>query len=408
MKLFLFLSTFVLSLSAQTATHYDVKLTPDLTKHILRGVEDIRFTHAAGFVDWVKQPGMEILKSESPDGDITTEAEKVRITLKHGGAQTLHVEYTAPPARGFSWPSDQQSFDTAFYCEAWMVCDNSPGQRATLRLEVILPQYEGWNVVGPGDRVKGPGPGIVYEQKAPVQTYLFSFGVAKLKAMTEGKFTFYAADDDHVYAYKRSLDAWAYIRGLATVDPLSNSYSQGFLPQAGLGQEAAGMALMSAEYLTRLEEDDSIYLMAHEMAHQWWGVTLGIKSWSDFWLNEGMAEFIADNYVRSYAGRPQYLGRLQHLEDRMAELKAAGKDRPLHWDGWKDAQEALGELPYVKGALFLETLRAEIGDRAFWTGLGRYTAKYAGQLVDARDFQKAMEAASGKKLTALFDAGVFH
>ena len=165
---------------------------------------------------------------------------------------------------------------------------------------------------------------------------------------------------------------------------------------------------MPPESLPRLEEEDSIYLMAHEMAHQWWGVTVGIKSWSDFWLNEGMAEFIADNYIRSYAGRPQYLVRMEHLQDRMAELKAAGRDRPLHWDGWKDAHEALGELPYVKGALFLEKLRAEIGDKAFWTGLGRYTAKYSGQLVDARDFQKAMVTASGKKLTDLFASGVFH
>lgn len=415
MKFFLLIGLAALPVHSQTAvrqtplkvTHYDVRLTPDLEKHVLRGVEEIKFTHAAGVVDWNKQPGMEILKAESADGDITSEKDKVRIVLKHGGSQSLRVEYVAPPANGFNWPADQAGFDTAFYCEAWMVCDNSPGQRATLRLEVVLPQYEGWNVVGPGDRQKGSGPGIVFEQKAPVQTYLFSFGVAKLKMMTEGRFSFYAADDDHVFVYKRSADAWEYLRGIATVEPLNQNYAQGFLPQDGLGQEAAGMALMSAEYLTRLEEDDSVYLMTHEMAHQWWGVTVGIKSWSDFWLNEGMAEFIADNYIRSYAGRPAYEVRLERLRARMAELKAAGKDRPLHWDGWKDAREALGELPYIKGALFLERLRTELGDRPFWTGLGRYTARHAGRLVDAKDFQKAMESASGKNLNALFDSAVF-
>jgi len=44
------------------------------------------------------------------------------------------------------------------------------------------------------------------------------------------------------------------------------------------------MALMSQDDLADLAAKDDVQLMAHELAHQWWGVTLGIRSWSDFWF----------------------------------------------------------------------------------------------------------------------------
>ncbi len=399
------------ALSATVAfgqTHYDIKLTPDFEKRMLRGHEELTFDHAAGRVELNKQAGLQILKAELADGEVTSTSDKVSLQLKGGGRHILKVDYMALPTDGFHWAPDEEGFDTAFYCEAWMVCDNSAGQRATLRLEVVLPAEGGWNVAGPGRRLPRSGPSVVFEQIAPVQTYLFSFGVARLQLSTEGRFTIYARDDDHIIALQRTVDAWEYMRGLATIDPLNKTYAQAFLPQEGLGQEAAGMALMSAEYLSRMEDADSLYLMAHEMAHQWWGVTVGIRSWSDFWLNEGVAEFMADTYISAYAGRPAYEARMTRLRDRMTAIRAEGKDRPLHWEGWKTAHEALGELPYVKGALFLDRLRTELGDKAFWAGVGKYTAAGAGALVDSRDFEKAMEAASGKDLKALFDSAVYH
>ena len=410
MKFFLPACVFAfVSVANAQVTHYDVRLTPDFEHHLLRGVEEITFAHMAGLVEWNKQAGMQILKAEVADGDITNQEETVRIVLRQGGTHRLKVEYTAPPGKGFNWPSGDEGFDTAFYCEAWIVCDNSPGQRATLRLEVVLPDAGGdWNAVGPGERLKVSNSShVVFEQRAPVQTYLFSFAVARLKLMTEGRFSVYAADDDHGIVFERTSDVYQYLRGLATVDPVNKNYAQAFLPPDGLGQEAAGMALMSAGYLTQIEENDSVYLMAHELAHQWWGVTVGIRSWSDFWLNEGMAEFVADAYVSTYGGRGAYEQRMVRLRERMDAIRAAGKDRPLHWEGWKDAHEALGELPYVKGALFLDRLRTQLGERAFWTGLGKYTALHAGGLVDSRDFQKAMESTSGLDLKSLFDAAVY-
>jgi aminopeptidase N len=96
------------------------------------------------------------------------------------------------------------------------------------------------------------------------------------------------------------------------------------------------------------------------------------------------------------------------LQGRMKKLREEGKDHPLHWENWKDAHEALGPIPYVKGALFLERLRTELGDEIFWRGIGLYTSGNARRLVDSSDFEGAMETASGRDLKTLFDDAVYH
>jgi aminopeptidase N len=248
----------------------------------------------------------------------------------------------------------------------------------------------------------------VFEQSDPVQTYLFSFGVARLAVAVDGMFSIYAQRTDaSKTAFAKTADAYAFLRTAASIDPMNAHYTQAFLPGPSMGQEAAGMALMSQDDLADLAAKDDVKLMAHELAHQWWGVTLGIRSWSDFWLNEGFAEFMSDAYIEKHRGRATYDEQIAELQERMKKLREEGKDRPLHWEKWKDAHEALGQIPYVKGALFLDRLRSELGDEIFWRGIGLYTSGNARRLVDSGDFERAMEKASGRDLKALFDEAVY-
>ncbi len=79
----------------------------------------------------------------------------------------------------------------------------------------------------------------------------------------------------------------------------------------------------------------------------------------------------------------------------------------LHWEEWKDTHETLGQIPYVKGALFLVRLRADLGDEIFWRGIGLYASGNARRLVDSRDFERVMEKARGRDLKGLFDEAVY-
>ena len=405
-----------LFLSATTVqgqiTHYVVKLTPDLDHHLLRGDEKIAFHHNAGKVDWQKQPGLRISLASLATGEATLADEAVSVALRTSGKHLLHFQYTAAPIRGLRWFANQAGFAAAFYCEAWMVCDNTPGQRAALTLEIVLPTSSGLRAVGPGKLKKQwrdkEGEHFLFEQSNPVQTYLFSFGVAKLNRRVAGKFVLYAMDAaEHRAAFTKTADAYAFLRSKANVDLPDSQYTQAFMPEP-IEQEAAALALMPPDYLSDLEREDRVVDMAHELAHQWWGVLIGIRSWSDFWLNEGMADFMTYAYLEQHRGKAAYDREIATTKELMDKLRAQGQDRPLHWEGWKDARGALGRIPYVKGALFIDRLRTELGEEKFWHGIAIYSSRNAGRLVDSQDFECAMEDASGRNLKDLFDGAVYH
>ena len=399
------------ALPAQT-THYSVKLMPDLNRQSLRGEEEIEYQHDAGTVEWQKQSVLQITSAEPEGGEVALGDDSVTVDLPTSGRHRLRFEYRTTKSRGLAWLDDGAGFVTAFHCDAWMVCDNSAGQRATLKLEIVLTASSGLRAVGPGRLSEHwrdhEGDHFVFEQKAPVQTYLFSFAVAKLEASVDGKLSTYAPTTGHGVSLSKAADAYDFFHSKATVDPINPKYAQVFLPGKGFGQEAAGLALMSEDYLLDLERNDDVALMAHELAHQWWGALVGIRSWSDFWLNEGMAEFMTDAYLEHHQGRKAYDRQIAALKDRMERLRNEGKDRPLHFERWKDAREALGEIPYLKGALFLDRLRTTLGEEEFWQGIALYTSRNAHRLVDSRDFQRAMEEASGRDLKGLFEEAVYH
>ena len=167
------------------------------------------------------------------------------------------------------WLAGNAGLVTAFYCEAWMVCDNSPGQRASLRMEIAIPSKSlshaasRFRAVGPGRRGKErsnrDGDHFVFEQSDSVQTYLFSFAVARLERADDGMFSIYApARDSNKAAFTKTADAYAFLRAAASVDPMNPHYAQVFLPGPSMGQEAAGMALMSQDDLGDLVAKDDV------------------------------------------------------------------------------------------------------------------------------------------------------
>jgi aminopeptidase N len=395
-----------------------VKLVPDFERKLLQGEESIEFQSAAGVVDFQKQAGLQVVSAKVANGEVTLADQVIRVRVRSGGRHQLKLKYTAPAARGLRWFDNNAGLFTAFYCEAWMVCDNSPGQRATLHLEIEIPVTpatsgaSAFRAVGPGNprkewRSRGREH-FIFEQRDAVQTYLFSFGIARIEVASDGKFSLYTPTvDANPAVFAKTADAYAFLRAAASIDPINAHYAQAFLPVRSLGQEAAGMALLGQEDLSDLVEKGDVKLMAHELAHQWWGVSVGIRSWSDFWLNEGFAEFMSDAYIEKHQGRAAYDEQIAELQERLKKLGEEGKDRPLHWEKWTDVHEALGQIPYVKGALFLARLRTELGDEVFWRGIALYTSSNVRRLVDSGDFERAMEQASGRDLKALFEEAVY-
>jgi hypothetical protein len=87
--------------------------------------------------------------------------------------------------------------------------------------------------------------------------------------------------------------------------------------------------------------------------------------------------------------------------------KKAGMDERLSWRGTYPSLRAKRRIAYGKSMVFLDALRSELGEDAFWRGVRRYTRANAGRSVTAADLQKAFEAATGRDLSNIFKAWVY-
>ncbi|MEO7105530.1 MAG: M1 family aminopeptidase, partial [Rhodoferax sp.] len=147
-------------------------------------------------------------------------------------------------------------------------------------------------------------------------------------------------------------------------------------------------------------------LIAHEMAHQWWGIGMTCRSWNDFWLNEGFATFMAAAYNQHRFGNDAYQAIVEHWHQSVERLAAAGKDHPLVFQQWVHPSRDDRIVVCQKGAYVLFLLRAKLGEQAFWKGIQDYTHEFWGKSVATSDFKNVMERSSGQNLDGFFQQWV--
>ena len=147
-------------------------------------------------------------------------------------------------------------------------------------------------------------------------------------------------------------------------------------------------------------------LIAHEIAHQWFGNSASEKEWLHVWLSEGFATYFTHLYVEHTYGREKMVEGL--LLDRTRVLtfhKLA--PRPIVDTTVKDLNNLLNPNSYQKASWVLHNLRFVVGEEAFWQGIRSYYAEF--QLGNAltSDFQQVMEHVSGQQLDWFFDQWIF-
>ena len=141
------------------------------------------------------------------------------------------------------------------------------------------------------------------------------------------------------------------------------------------------------------------------MAHQWWGNRITAEDLSQFWLNEGVVTYMVAAWKQSKWGEDKYDQEIGLAKRRWEYWNERWQDVPLTYSGEFPSLSARRATQYSKAAVFLHVLREDIGDDAFWAGFKVYSTENMGRSVSSVDFQQAMEEASGKDLSPVFENG---
>lgn len=148
-------------------------------------------------------------------------------------------------------------------------------------------------------------------------------------------------------------------------------------------------------------------LVAHELAHQWWGDLVTCKHWSQIWLNESFATYSEYLWRESQQGSDE--ARFVLHQDFLTYLREdlTSHRRPIVYHRYRFSDELMDRHAYEKGACVLHLLRQELGDDAFFRSLARYLSKFAFGVAEANDFKVAIEEATGRNLHWFFDQWIY-
>jgi aminopeptidase N len=155
-----------------------------------------------------------------------------------------------------------------------------------------------------------------------------------------------------------------------------------------------------------LLDHDPESLIAHELAHQWFGDLLTCNSWEHIWLNEGFATYLTHLWFEHKDGTAAYEARMREAFDGVLAADTTGAPSASamaskeYFHPWETFRRPAN--PYGKGACVLHMLRARLGHEAFNRGIAAYIDQHRQQTVETYDLRRTLEETSGESLEQFF------
>jgi len=406
---------------------YDNEIEVDLKMKQIKGRERIRVRSLQDNLEQVGFPrnGIDVVALRSEAGAPLSRGPSidrvdVRLSkpLRRNQITTIAVDYQATRPKGVEFGA--RGAYTSFFTCHWMICREGPDDRATSQLTIVAPPD--LTVVASGEPVPRSAGLVngrrrtVWRERTPYSSYLFAFAVGHFTRVAErhGEVTLeiYMEDVDHHPIPVRqmfeqtaaALDFFVHKAG----QPFPRRVYRQVIVDGDVAQEATSFSILGRELLTGLGTPSGrTWVISHELAHQFWGNLITCRRWADFWLNEGMAVFMAAAFDEHRWGRSAYEEDLRGARERFQVAVNVGFDVPIAFTGDYPSLRVKRAIVYSKGCLFLATLRTAMGDGPFWAALATYSRSYAGRLVSSEEFERVFASASPTDLGDLFRTWVY-
>ena len=140
-------------------------------------------------------------------------------------------------------------------------------------------------------------------------------------------------------------------------------------------------------------------LVAHELAHQWYGDLLTCRDWAHVWLNESFATYFDALWTEHSQGADAFVYEMFQNSERG---RPAGTRRPIVDRRYPSPDSMFDGRVYPKGSCVLHMLRLQLGEATFWRGIQSYTKALSDRSVESVDLRRHLEGASGRNLERFF------
>ncbi len=335
--------------------------------------------------------------------------------IEGGSSGIVRIVYHGIPADGLIISNNKYGSRT-FFSDNWpnraanyLPCIDHPYDKATVDFIIRAPSH--YETVANGYLVEESHLGgdtklWHWKEEIPLATKVMSFGAAefdRLLAGTSGTVPVWTyvfrenkTEGFHDYAAGvRPVTFFSQLIGPYSYEKLANVQSKTIFG----GLENAGCIFYSERSVNGKGRDEN--LMAHEIAHQWFGNSVTENDWYQIWLSEGFATYLTTVYGENYYGKERLISDMQSARETVIKYYLKSP-QPVIDTTITNLMRLLSPNSYQKGAWVLHMLRREAGEEAFWSGMRLFYERFRNGNALTSDFEKVMEEACGKDLEGFF------
>lgn len=335
--------------------------------------------------------------------------------LQRGDSTRIIIYYSGIPADGLVISRNKYGERTffadnwPFRARKWLPVVDHPADKATCEFIITAPNH--YQVVANGLLVEESDIDKHYRRShwhcdSPLPTKIMVIGVARFAVshyqaggIPLSTWVYPQDRKDGFYDFAIAGNILQYFQKMLGPYPFKKLANVQSKTRYG-GMENAGTIFYNENSISGHRGSEG--LIAHEIAHQWFGDAVTESHYSHIWLSEGFASYLTQFYFEDTYGPERLEAGMRSARRRVLAFQERHPQRTVIDTAYNDANRLLNPLSYQKGAWVLHMLRYEVGDSLFWEGLRQFYRQFRNQNADTQDFRKIMESVSGKNLKFFF------
>jgi len=341
--------------------------------------------------------------------------------VKSGERKNIAITYEGVPDNGLIITKNKYGHRVFFAdnwpnrARHWLPCVDHPADKATLDFIVTAPHH--YQVISNGIKasdstISGQQRRTHYTETTPLATKIMVIGVAGFAIQQSGmvnnipvsSWVYPEEKDKGFYDYALAVDILPFF--IKNVGPYAYKKLANVESTTMFGGMENASAIFYSDESSISGTRKSESLLAHEIAHQWFGNMATEADWSHLWLSEGFATYMTILYFEYKYGYDTASHMLSKNRQQVIDF-ARKRLRPVVDSSVTDYMELLNANSYQKGGWVLHMLRRQLGDSIFWKGIQTYYNRFAGKNAVTGDLCKVMEEVSGKDLKPFFQQWLF-